>query len=81
MNEKRENQILIYKTENGQYNVEVLLKDDTVWLTQKQMAELFDKGRTTITEHIQNTFKRKWGQASTLYLIRKTRYCINCITL
>jgi prophage maintenance system killer protein len=60
MNEKtpnNENQILIYKTETGQYAVEVLLDGDTVWLTQKQMAELFDKGRTTITEHIQNIFK------------------------
>jgi len=51
------NQVLIYKTETGQYSVEVLLDGDTVWLTQKQMAELFDKGRTTITEHIQNIFK------------------------
>ncbi len=51
------NQILIYKTETGQYSVDVLLDGDTVWLTQKQMAELFDKGRTTITEHIQNIFK------------------------
>jgi len=34
------NQILIYKTESGQYAVEVLLDGDTVWLTQKQMAEL-----------------------------------------
>jgi prophage maintenance system killer protein len=56
-NEKKDNQILIYETENGQYTVEVLLEDDTVWLTQKQMAKLFDKGRTTITEHIQNVFK------------------------
>ena len=60
MNKKisnNENQILIYKTETGQYSVKVLLDGDTVWLTQKQMAELFDKGRTTITEHIQNIFK------------------------
>lgn len=59
MNKKTQdnkNQILIYKTEAGQYSVEVLLDGDTVWLTQKQMAELFDKGRTTITEHIQNIF-------------------------
>lgn len=51
------NRILIYKTETGQYSVEVLLEGDTIWLTQKQMAELFDKGRTTVTEHIQNIFK------------------------
>lgn len=60
MNKKvsnNESQILIYKTETGQYSVRVLLDGDTVWLTQKQMAELFDKGRTTITEHIQNIFR------------------------
>lgn len=34
-----------------------MLEDDTIWLTQKQMAELFDRGRTTITEHIRNIFK------------------------
>ena len=61
MNKVRSNkdQILIYKTETGQYSVEVLLDGDTVWLTQKQMAELFGKGRTTITEHIQNIFKEE----------------------
>lgn len=51
-----ENQILIYKTESGQYAVDVLLDGDTVWLTQKQMAGLFEKGRSTVTEHIQNIF-------------------------
>ena len=60
MNKKKQDngkQILIYKTGKGQYAVEVLLEGDTVWLTQKQMAELFDKGRATITEHIRNIFK------------------------
>jgi prophage maintenance system killer protein len=56
-NEKKDNQILIYETENGQYTVEVLLEDDTVWLTQKQMAELFDIERSVITKHIGNIFK------------------------
>ena len=50
-------QILIYKTEDGRANLRVTLEGETVWLTQDQMAELFDKGRTTITEHIQNVFK------------------------
>jgi len=62
MNEKtisNENQVLIYKTESGQYAVEVLLDNDTVWLTQKQMAELFDKAKSTINEHIQNIYDEK----------------------
>jgi prophage maintenance system killer protein/phage regulator Rha-like protein len=61
MNKKtpnNENQILIYKTGTGQYVVEVLLDSDTVWLTQKQMAELFDIERSVITKHISNVFKQ-----------------------
>lgn len=51
------NQIEIYQTKDKQTQVEVSFQDETVWLTQKQMAELFGKGRTTINEHIQNIFK------------------------
>jgi hypothetical protein len=48
--------IIIYQTEDGNTKIETRLEDETVWLTQAQMAELFGKGRTTITEHIQNIF-------------------------
>lgn len=51
------NQIIIYNTADGQTKIAVKLKDETVWLTQDQMAELFDKGRSTITEHINNVVK------------------------
>lgn len=49
--------IAIYETEDSQIKLQVKIEGETVWLTQDQMAELFEKGRTTITEHIQNTFK------------------------
>lgn len=49
--------ILIYQNQEGSIKIDVRLEDETVWLTQAQMAELFGKGRTTITEHIQNVFK------------------------
>lgn len=49
--------IVIYTTEDGQAKLQVKIEDESVWLTQDQMAELFDKGRSTITEHIQNAFK------------------------
>lgn len=55
--DNNKNQILIYKTETGQYAVEVLLDGDTVWLTQKQMAELFNVERSVITKHARNIFK------------------------
>ncbi len=57
--QNNKNQILIYKTETGQYIVEVLLDGDTVWLTQQQMATLFDKSKSTINEHIQNIYDSK----------------------
>ncbi|WP_332456293.1 virulence RhuM family protein [Petrimonas sp.] len=50
-------EIIIYQNPEGNIKIDVRLEDETVWLTQAQMAELFGKGRTTITEHIQNVFK------------------------
>ena len=41
--EKMDNQILLYQTEDGKTKFEVKLKEDSVWLTQKQMGELFEK--------------------------------------
>lgn len=56
-NQEENNQIIIYNTQDGQTKIEVRVKGETVWLSQKQMAELFDKDRKTITEHILNVFK------------------------
>jgi len=49
--------ILIYQTEDGQIKIEAVLQDETVWLTIEQMAELFQKGCSTINEHILNIYK------------------------
>ncbi|GHT39581.1 toxin Fic [Bacteroidia bacterium] len=49
-------QILIYQSPDGNIKIDVRLEDETVWLTQAQMGQLFGKGRTTITEHIGNIF-------------------------
>ncbi len=50
-------EIIICQTEDGLTKIETRLEDDTVWLTQAQMAELFEKGRSTITEHVNNIFQ------------------------
>ena len=50
-------QFLLYKAENGKIKVDVLIQDETVWLTIEQMAELFGKGRSTINEHILNIYQ------------------------
>ncbi len=49
-------EFLIFTGQEGAGGIEVRVADDTVWLTQKLLAELFDKGRSTITEHLQNIF-------------------------
>ena len=50
-------EILIYKNFDGNIKIEVRLEDETVWLTQDQMAALFGKVKSTINEHIKNIFK------------------------
>ncbi|MDP3914697.1 MAG: virulence RhuM family protein [Bacteroidota bacterium] len=49
-------EILIYQNSEGSIKIDVHLEDETVWLTQSQIAVLFGKGRSTITEHIGNIF-------------------------
>ncbi len=50
-------EIVIYKTEDNQTQVEVKFEQDTVWLSQSQITELFHRDRTVITKHINNIFK------------------------
>lgn len=50
-------QIIIYQSEDGQTNIDVLLEDETVWLTQQQMAELFQTSRTNVVEHIKHIYE------------------------
>lgn len=49
--------ILIYTNQEGTIKIDVRLEEETVWLTQEQIATLFGKGRSTVTEHIGNVFK------------------------
>ena len=52
-----DNQIIIYQTEDGQTQIDVRIENETVWLTQAQMAELFETDRTSIVRHINNIYK------------------------
>ena len=45
---------VIFQTETGKVNVEVFVKDETVWLSQKALSELFVKERSVITKHLKN---------------------------
>lgn len=52
----KKGEFIVYQTDDGQTNVEVIFDSDTVWLTQDQMAELFQKAKSTINKHLQNIF-------------------------
>jgi len=52
----QQSQIVIYQTEDGQIKINVQFQDETVWLTQKLMAELFEVTVPTINEHLKNIF-------------------------
>jgi hypothetical protein len=54
-----ESQIVIYQNNLGSVQLDVRLEDETVWLNQAQIAQLFAKGRSTISEHISNIFKEQ----------------------
>lgn len=59
-------EIVIYKSEDGNIKVDVLFEDETVWLTQAQICELFGKAKSTISEHIKNIFEEGELNADTV---------------
>ena len=67
-------EILIYQNTEGNIKIDVRLEEETVWLTQDQMAMLFGKGRSTITEHIGNVYEEgELEQNSTSRKFRQVR--------
>lgn len=56
MTNTQESHLILYNTEDGLTRIEVRLIDESVWLNQAQMSELFDKDKRTISEHIKNIF-------------------------
>ena len=60
-----DNQITVYETADGKINIEVLYQDENIWLSQKQMAELFDVDRSVVTKHLKNIFaSNELGESS-----------------
>ncbi len=51
--------VIIYQTEDGQTKIDVRMENETTWLTQMQISELFQRDRTVITKHIKNVFAEK----------------------
>ena len=67
-------EILIYQSDDGLTNVEVKIQDETVWLTQQQMAELFQTSRTNVVEHIKHIYAEgELDEISTCRNLRQVR--------
>jgi hypothetical protein len=67
--EQPNSEILIYQNPDGNIKIDVRLEEETVWLTQAQLCELFQKSKTTISEHIKNFFKE--GELDEKVVVRK----------
>lgn len=70
MTENAPANFLLYKTADNKVSINVQIQDETVWLTQEQMAELFDKSKKTISEHIRNIYLE--GELTELATMRKS---------
>lgn len=69
--DENQGDIVIYQTEDGDTKIDVRFVDETVWLTQQQMAELFQSSRTNIVEHIQHIYEE--GELDEVSTCRKFR--------
>lgn len=72
MDESNED-IIIYQTEDGLTKINVKIENETVWLSQQQMAELFSTSRTNIIEHINNIYEEELDKNSTCQNFRQVR--------
>ena len=74
-NVMKQDQIVIYQTEDGQTQIDVRLENETVWLTQAQMAELFQKDQSVIARHIKNALKEgELEENSNMQILHNTQY-------
>jgi len=71
MNEAQSGEIIIYQSEEGKTNIEVRLEHDNVWLTQAQLAELYQSSKSNISEHIKHIFEE--GELREELVVRKFR--------
>ena len=62
---------ILYTSQDGEVRVDVFVNDETVWLTQKAIQELFDRSKSTVSEHISNVFKE--GELDEIQVVRKFR--------
>src|SRR5574344_2041998 len=67
-------EVIIYQTDDGLTHIDVRMEDETVWLTQQQLAELFQSSRTNVVEHIKNIYdEEELDDESTCRKFRQVR--------
>ncbi len=71
MNDLQPNNILIFRADDDRLHLEVKLENQTIWLSQKQIGELYQKSKATISEHIKNIFQD--GELDPKATVRKFR--------
>lgn len=71
MKKNRQSDFIIFKTQDEKVSVDVRFEEETVWLTQDQMVVLFDKAKSTISEHIKHIFEE--GELEENSVVRKFR--------
>ena len=64
----------MYQTEDGQTQIDVRLENDTVWLTQAQMAELYQKDQSVVARHLNNAYKEGELEDSNMQILHNTQY-------
>ena len=69
--EEQNNPIIIYQSEDGNTRIEVKLENETVWLTQQQLCDLYQTSKSNISEHIKNIFDE--GELDENSVVRKFR--------
>ncbi len=69
--DKNQGDIVIYQTENGCTKIDVRFVDETVWLTQQQLCELYQTGKSNVSEHIKHIFEE--GELEEISVVRKFR--------
>lgn len=72
--EPNKSNIIIYQTEDGQTRIEVRMEEETVWLSQQQLSDLYQTSRTNVVEHIKHIYEeRELDEISTCRKFRQVR--------
>jgi len=69
-------QIILFQTEGGETKIEVRLSNETVWLTADQMAELFQRNKSTISRHIKNVLESGELQRNSVVGLKPESQCM-----